>query len=272
MKLASSYIPSTKKIPDNEIYTHYHVQINKALRPPGDPHPAREHFDCDRYFYELSDDEIEFYEKLYIPSQSFGSSEGDVLLQEYFGSDFIRRNRIGKNEKLLLDFLRADDRLVVVKAPIGWGKTVLLKYLCFYLIPSSEKLSKQILPIYMSVDDYSNYLNDLEKPKEILDFIYPEVLLPRLVGMTTCYTSLKNESLWSYLKDKTHEFADLREAERDLAEIYSRDLSNISYTQELLSLRRKAKERRDFHLCVARYISDTFSRTPLLIFDNVDPR
>ena len=269
MKLADNYFPETVKISDNDIFRHYHVQVDKAFRAPGDRHPIKEEFGVDGFQYQLSKEEQEFFEKLYIPSSLYGSAAGDVYLRDLLGESLINEQRIGKSEKLLLDFLRAENRLQIVKAPIGWGKTVLLKYFSFYLVPKSEKLSQMVYPVYMSLDDNFNYFNGAD-PIRVLEILYEDFLYPRLIKLTRNHTNINNEDLWQYLKNMD-EFARLYETERDLLERYGAKSTDERYRDRLFDGRTEAKNNKKFHLCAARYMIDVLKKNPILIFDNVDP-
>lgn len=269
MKLADNYLPAVEKIRDNVIYDHYRVQIDEALRSPGDRDPAREIITSEGFDYRFTPQETEFYEKLYILSE--GPTEaGQPAVTEATGGKTKRYFRTGRIERTLIDFTQTDSRLMAVIAPVGYGKTVLLKYVWLYLASKLEGLRRTVLPVYMSVDQRYNELSGPDSPAEIRHLLYELFLKPRLTKVVQPFSGLEQDEFWAFLR-KMDDFAYLDLQERALQRIYGIGSSDKDYQRELYQLRREAMSRDSFALCAMKYVVDVKKKIAVLIFDNVDP-
>jgi len=192
------------------------------------------------------------------------------LLKKIFGHNFNQKLIIGENERDMLDFINANNRLLILTAPIGWGKTVLLKYVWLYLMGQSEWLTKNVIPLYISVDQFETKFGDLTSSYDILNVAYKHVLRPRLMKMAFSFSSVDNENCWNYLR-KSGGFEDLNYREEDLMKQYHNDRNKSILKRKIYDERSKSKICENFPYCIAKYVADIRGRLPILIFDNVDP-
>lgn len=270
MKLASRYDPPNCAVPSNDVYVLYQTEINNALRSPGDRDPSREHIGRDAFSYDLTDREREFYEKMYVPAKA-GVVGSDSYLQELFPAGRIDTLKIGEADKDLLDFVRVDSpRLMALVAPVGWGKTVLLKHVWFYLLGQSPQLRATVLPIYVSVDQEVNAFAEQKSDEEIVQCLHERILQPRLTRIVRPFAQIDDEAFWRFLADRTDDFADLGYDEDALTKINSVDGDHSRLVQRY-DLRRQASKNRDFAYCATQYVVMACHKLPLLILDNVDP-
>ena len=271
MKLSDRYVPADHKLPSNPLYLHFQKVIESALRSPGDFDEEKESIDAELYSYELSSSENEFFSDLYVPSNQYDSIDGDIYLRSILGDNFEERVKIGEHEKDMLDFLTSDRRMLILTSPIGWGKTVLLKYVWFYLLGQSDWLKRHVIPIYVSVDHMMNRFAGHENASAIEALCEKELVMPGLTRASRPFVGVTNDDFWSYIERNTRAFADLGIAEQDV-----RALSSVKEKSELLDerisvLRADARKQREFYYCAVKYISRMRDKTPILIFDNVDP-
>lgn len=271
LKLADRYVPEDHEMTNNPIYVHYQVPIEEALRPPGDLDLARERISPEAYDYHLTDEEREFYEQLYVATVPYDTSEGDDRLVDLFGRGFSETLNIGENEKDLLEFLETNHRLLCLVAPVGWGKTVLLKYVWFYLITKSAHLTRSVIPIYISCDQFEDRFTGLHTSRDIVTEAYSAFLRPRLMRLATPFCDVDNDSFWDYLREESGEFPELAQDERAIAKIYSAPEEGRLKMQEIYKARLESMKLEHFPFCLGKYLVDKCGKTPLFIFDNVDP-
>lgn len=270
MKLADRYVPEDYGIPSNPLFVHLQGALADALRAPGDHDKMRETITDTKYVYELTDIECDFYEKLYVPSKSFPSEEADPYLRELLGETFTNHFRIGENERDLLMFLKVQSRLLAVVAPVGWGKTVLLKYVWWYLVNKCAILSSIVVPLYISVDQYEDRLAGLTSSRDIVNVLYELCLRPRLMRMGEPFSGLSNDEFWNFLMEISGDFSELRQKENGLRLIYQLDDDERNLRRSILYERMKATEKEVFPFCIGKFLAYK-GRIPLLVFDNVDP-
>ena len=272
MKLASRHVPAATKLPSNELYEKYQVEINLALRSPGDRDPARESITSEEYAYELTPEEIEFYERIYVPCRLYDAAD-DEWIATLFDDEQLKSLCVGVGDKDLLDFVcpETDKRLMSLVAPVGWGKTVLLKHVWFYLIGKSDLLRKTIVPIYVAVDQLASIFKNGLTPAQIAVLLDERLLRPRLMKIVRPFTGVRNEDFWRYVVDKTDDFAELGHDEDAVRLIEEESGDGGNWLAELWQERRLAKRSTSFPYSAARYMIDVLGKLPVLILDNVDP-
>lgn len=270
MKLASRYLASAKIVPPNEFYVKYQKQIMNSLRSPGDRDPSREEITAKKYHYELTSHEVEFYEKMYVPCNRTHHRD-DTYLHDLFPDLDLDQLRIGEEDEDLLDFVGVNEpKLLTLVAPVGWGKTVLLKHVWFYLLGRSVTLAKRVIPIYISVDNHINGFGENRNPSEIVASLHELVLRPRLMRIVKPFTKINNDAFWKYLENKTDDFSELSQNEGAI-EVMQQVDDRIDRRMQLYELRRQAISNQSFALSATKFMIDTLKKVPVLIFDNVDP-
>lgn len=267
MKLASLYTSIAHKLPNNGLYEYYQTFFLDGMREPEDRVPRKEYIDFEKYQYELSDSEKEFYEKIYIPQGRILEAKEHVVLEEFFRESQTDIT-FGEHIKDLMDFVKISKNLGLLIAPIGWGKTVLLRYTWFYLISKSAALQSKIIPIYISIDHNRNIFIDKKDPKQIREDFLQHILRERLIDVARPFTTLDDNLFWNYLMKGSDQFNSLEQYEEDIQTIYR---SNSTKLKELIrKARMEARQSNDFYYTTLRYIRDEVGRLPILIFDNVD--
>jgi len=267
MKLASLYTPAAHTVPNNGLYEYYQEFFIKGLRDPKERDPIKETIKPDKYDYKLSEMEKEFYEKLYVPQGKVLEAKDHILFKRLFGEK-INQLILGEHVKDFLDFTDAEDNLGLLIAPIGWGKTVLMRYISFYLIAESEELRRRVIPIYMSIDHNRNSLQVAKSPEQIRDIFITKILRERIVDVTKPFTQLDNEEFWNYLMKGSDKFNTLEQYEEDIKIINHHD--SAASQNQIFSKRMEAREVDDFHAIALKYIRDKLGKIPILILDNVD--
>jgi hypothetical protein len=276
MKLSENHIPDECIIPDNVLYEHFQREFLNALSGPPDREPKKEVITPEAYDYNLEPAEEEFYEKIFVPASLHSLSDHDFALQEifkYLPAEEGKHKIIDKNVKDLLDFIELKDRVLVLTAPVGWGKTVLIQYVWKYVIHKSEWLKKHVFPIHILVDMNISAFQGYDSKREIRQALYSNLIKERLIDITIHYTSLDDESFWTYLKTNTDRFNSLEQEEDDLHSKYNASLKGQRAKLELgiKEARSKAREQDDFYLFATKYVIEKKGKTVLLILDNVDP-
>lgn len=267
MKLASLYTPSAHVVTNNSLYEYYQEFFHDGLRGPQERDPIKETINFDKYSYVISEEEKEFYEKLYVPQGKLLEAKEHSLLKSLFGEK-ANQIAIGEHVKDLLDFINIQNNLGLLIAPVGWGKTVLLRYIWLYLITLSDELSKKVIPIYMSIDHNRNSLQASKPSNQIKTVFATEILRERIIDVTKSFTQLDNEEFWNYLMKGSDRFNTLEQYEEDVKKLYINDPQ--SQQSHIFTARMKAREMDDFYPTALKYIRDRLNKTPLLILDNVD--
>jgi hypothetical protein len=178
--------------------------------------------------------------------------------------DFV----IGENVRDLIDFAeKISDDLGLLISPIGWGKTVLIRYVWFYLIGESEKLKSKFIPVYISIDHYKSLFQDLQSQVEIRNTLVDHILRERLIDVVRPFTELDHEPFWEFLKKGTDEFNSLEQYELDMHKIYQSDSIKA---EKIFTARRKAREKEDFYFAALKYMREKHDKVPIVLLDNVD--
>jgi hypothetical protein len=266
-RLADNYFPDSKKIKPNKIYQYFQEYIENALRSPGDWSSEKEAIEKDKFEYHLNDDEILFYQKLYVPSKLLVIRSGRKF-EEFFNTKSQKQLNIGRIEWDLINsiFLK-ENKLIVLVAPIGWGKTVLLKHTWLYLINQSEILTQRVIPAYISLDQRDLFFNHgpLEEIKRILNQQY---LVPRLLNISFNFASIEDEEFWDYLINSNVCFISIKKEIEDL-EYYLSD-SPTELKQEVARLRSEIRKHERYPYYATKYVIDKKDKRVVIIFDNVD--
>ncbi len=268
MKLADAYNPRYHKIENNQIYIRYEEQLDKAIMSPGDFDATRETITQDAYVYQFTPEESEFYRDLYVTNGTYPNADKDDWLRGLFGDALGTRVRVGINERDLLAFPFASTRVLLLTAPIGWGKTSLLKYVWLYLVQQSPALQQRMLPVYINVDWYKHELHD-DKAEGELSAKIGEITREALLKNVIPFSDVTNEALWAYLK-QTREFSFLTKEERDLCTTFA-DCDERVLSVRVREARSRAASHREFPFMVARYVASCLGKSIVLIYDNVDP-
>lgn len=267
-KLADNYVPSMHKIKDNDIYGKYQVEIDHALRAPSEIEASRERVTEHSYEYKLAEEEIEFYNELYVPTGS-PQSDQDPNLVKYFGDSLINKQQfVGENDKDLLDFLETKSGVLVLVAPVGWGKTALIRNVFFNLAPQSEYFKSKVIPIYFSLEQNENTFEGLRSSRTIKNELYRLLLKNRLLNISVPFASVSNIDLWDYLTEDCNEFAYLKQKIIDITEIHKSKPKKIAKKKSKLFS--QARENDNYPFLLAKYISQKKNKIPVIIFDNVD--
>jgi hypothetical protein len=267
MKLASFYTPVAHVVPNNSLYGYYQDFFHDGLRDPKERDPIKETVSLDKYKYEISETEKEFYEKFYVPQGNILEVKEHSLLKKIFGEK-ANQIVIGEHVKDFLDFINIQKNLGLLIAPIGWGKTVLIRYIWFYLINQSEELQKKVIPIYMSIDHNRNSLQASKTSNQIKDIFVTEILRERIIDITKPFTQLDNEEFWNYLMKGSDRFNTLEQYEEDVKKLYAGDF--LTQQSHIFAARMDARKMDDFYPIALKYIRDRLGKTPILILDNVD--
>jgi hypothetical protein len=267
LKLSDNYAPERCEREPNTLFAIYNAAIVEGTRDAPDPDDARHQFDNDRYGYELRDDERAFFRDMYVTS-------GDEAIQRVPAVVALLQEcaavnpKVGENEKDLLDFVDDQQHLTrVLLAPVGRGKSTLLRYFFHYLVPTSRNLCGRVIPIHLVMDRFAAELSNCATPAEITSWVQGTLVRERVQQAVASAANLDDETLWTYIK-RLPGFASLAQAEQDLQRIYPQ--GSPERQVEILKRRMAAKDHRDFPFAVARYLTSVRGKRIVLIFDNMD--
>jgi hypothetical protein len=254
-------------MPNNGLYEFYQEFFLDGFRDPQERDPYRENISIDAYQYEISNEEKEFYERFYTPQGKALDVKEHQMFIKLFG-DIGRHIIFGEHMKDLLDFVDLPENLGLLIAPIGWGKTALIRYLWFYLIGLSNELQKRVIPIYIAIDHNKNQFSGQLSPNQISNIFFNDILRERLIGTTSPFTQVDDEQFWDYLKKGSDRFKSLAQYEEAIQKIHFND--PIAIKSNVLNERMKTFKMRDFHTVALKYIREKLGKIPFLILDNVD--
>lgn len=270
MKLTDKLIPHQSKIDENRIYSHFKEIFNDALSDSPKPKDENEILSIDSYTYELTDEEMNFFENIYVQYGNSTNIKSDYIT-DFFGEDVYIKNKIGEDEKKLLDFILQDNNsnVLLITAPVGRGKSTLVFHTFFYLLQKSIQIKQKYIPVYLSSDEIKNELAGMKKAKEIRDSLFNHLINKNLIDISKNFTKLSNDNFWNALSKNSEEFRFLEIEKEDISEIYKDNLDkkNIKIKQS----RRKAREKENFLLHAIKTIQKVYSKKTILIFDDFDP-
>jgi hypothetical protein len=267
MKLADIYTPSAHRIPNNGLYEYYQDYLLDGLREPEERDPIKETITSDYYQYRINEKEREFFEEYYVPQGSILDVKQHTSLQSIFG-DYLEKIVVSEHLKDMLDFIEIPDNLGLLIAPIGWGKTVLLRYVWFFLIGKSELLQKLVIPVYISIDHNRNLFRGNISTTHIREMFSKEILHERLIDVVAPFTELDDERFWDYVKKGSDRFNTLEQYEHDVRKIHKDDTATID--SKILTARMEMRKANDFYYIALKYLRNQLGKVPLLLLDNVD--
>lgn len=266
-RLNDEYNPDFEKIENNSIFGNYKKNLHDALRSPGDWKSQNETINKENFIYELSKDEIEFYERLFVPSRSI-SLDNDPFIAKLFPRNLQQKVQIGINEKNILEIIRLkENKLFILVSPIGWGKTVILKRIWLYLIGKSSYLKNHTIPVYISLDQRDLYFNSSSR-NEIRKIILNQFLIPRLLNVSEKFTSLNEEDFWKYLLEANVCFIKEKRKYDDYLFRYEKKPEIL--IEKIYDLREKLRDHEFYYLYSTKFIVDEYKKKVIVIFDNVD--
>ncbi len=258
MKLldANGYSPDKYKKNNNKIFQLFENEINYAFSNPKSRDRASESIVNDQYLYNLSEYEKDYCENFYVDVD-----QNQHLIQPHSGN--------GKNSTEIIHFLQDKrENILLLIAPVGWGKTMLLDNVFRYLISKKDEL-KNVWPIFFTMDKYCNTLKSKNKDdivSKLRGEIFPERLRRLLLEE---YYTLDNENMWDYFRKTIDGFSDLAMKEKSLKTIWFDNPSEIK--RETRKLRAKAQERDEFPFSILKYVRRYKDIIPVMILDNIDP-
>ncbi|NPA72236.1 MAG: hypothetical protein GXO35_05330, partial [Gammaproteobacteria bacterium] len=267
MRLQSQYSPENHRLEPNGIYQLFQTELIKAFSDIPTFKVQNESLQPQEYIYKIREDEELFFQKFYVPCSAdiCVSDEQIAKVLSCSGTDTLV---VGKYIKDFIDFINLEeDNLLLVIAPIGWGKTVLLRYMWHYLLTKSNLLREKLVPIYVPLDQYKNRLNS-ENPKEILDVLYQKVLRSRLTKLLSDVAKIDSEEMWQFVESLPM-FSVLAQRIADYKVIFA-DKPEEKRRRILLA-RSQTRENPDFLFAVLSYLLEKKGKKPIIIFDNVDP-
>jgi len=270
VRLANAYSEGSTRIPHNELYAAFERIFLEAFRDPPRREPGKEAITSDGYSYRLEETEREFFERIYAPSAPLRAGDLDESARAALDNP-DPEEPIDRYAKDMLDFLFGADPWLVIKAPIGWGKSTLLRYVWLYLASQREWLSQHVVPVYISLDDYIGQLKELKDAASIRQVFVDDILNPRLIRLTKHLTGLDNEAFWQYLKSGTDPFSRLDEDENDLATTYGSGRARNRLREAVHRKRADSKAHPLFHRFATKYLIRHLGKTVVVILDNVDP-
>ena len=159
------------KLPENEIYKAFQTTYNDVFSNVPEIEICQCSIDNDCFDYKKNLDEKTFYEEKYTNLRAQCTNLETLGLTI---PDNIKHN-IGNAKKDLLDFTYNLHSKVAAqfKGDRGWGKTTILRYLFFHIIPLLNKLNeKKVIPIYMSFNEIVNNFKKDKDEKEIINAFY----------------------------------------------------------------------------------------------------
>lgn len=267
-RLADKYVANQHRLPDNRVYEHYQVAIDRALRPTEEYDPARESITPSSYRYELAPDEREFFERLYVATPPSVGAHYDSYLSAILHARAAESLRLGETERDLLAFCSVRTRVLLLVAPIGRGKTTILKYVYHYLLSECSAQQHSVLPVYVALDWLASRLcspdGDLDLPLAVATLVGE-----RLLHFLGPLIRLEDETFWQYLKSRGA-FPAWSTFELDIEGLRDRG-EDGPWDRRIAEARMTLRTHREFPFEAAQYLTSVCKRQVLLILDNIDP-
>lgn len=174
MRLWTKYPnPDVFRLPANQVYIMFQPYLLKAFSEIPPVNFSSESLSDTGFEYKLSDRETEFFTKFYIPCTT---NQTEKLAENIIGKTRrVKSLYIGEYAKDILEFVSADvgdPGILLLAAPIGWGKTSLLRYVFHYIVPKMSKSSEiRIIPLYFSLDRYANMFSQRDR-RQCIDVLH----------------------------------------------------------------------------------------------------
>ncbi|NOU16349.1 MAG: hypothetical protein HOO91_02175 [Bacteroidales bacterium] len=267
MKLTKRYIADDYALSENSFWSK-HIQdffFNiLSITPTIDEKYLKY---SDSFHYTLNTKEIEYYQNSYIHIGIIINRDENSTVYDYFNDTELV---ICTREKDLLDYLmKIDSKLLIILGKVGWGKTTLLQYFFFYLIQKSEKLTKNIYPIFISLHrEINEQINQKGETFSIKSFFYEKLLVPRLKKICEEIIDIENDKFWDYIVD----FPDCVDYKREVGN-YSKIFKDnpLLAHKNILQLRATyQKIISDILFYALKYLSNELHKTPVIIIDDAD--
>ena len=260
-KLASKYNPENYKMPNNGHYLYFQdLLLDHAWIDPKQKDPSREEITDVICSYELSENEKNFYEKLYTPHGELVNDP--IFLQKYGLGD----RSCSEHIKDIIDFINNPTAVICdLIGPKGAGKSVLLKTFSLFLFSNNDWLQENVIPILITVDLYKSLIKKQISDTKKINFFHHKILQEPIVKVVKVFTKLENDEFWEFLKASGYNT--LSQLEEDIIQV---ERKKDKARRKIFKERKKARKIRDFYFSALKYIKEVKQRTPLIILDNVD--
>ncbi|NVN94261.1 MAG: hypothetical protein HXX18_03150 [Bacteroidetes bacterium] len=274
MKTKNSMIPSyDEELQTNPIYEAYN-SIIIDLTADFDSHEDVElHYEKGLFTYKLSAGQKDFFEKLYVVS----NSDNKVSIPDEIYNNFpeLSKIRIGKNEWQLIDFVTSSDfdivRLVSIIAPIGRGKTSLLSFVFLYLREQVPNFKRKVIPIVINCHSLKSPLNDKKEKNETFDYLINKVLIPKFSQIIEQFIDISDDLFWEwYCKNNQTTFG---LNFKNLKIAYDKSITDDykdNYLYQIFNLKINEQKTEEFYYKAIEYVKLFHKKEIVIIFDNMD--
>ena len=268
MKLNAKYLPTQTAIETNPVYLHIQSLVVGMTSDFPISRPCYL-FEKGMLVHEFSDMDRDFYDALYSPTRPL-ESDANVFFSLY---PCLQDRAFGENEYDIAMF--AADPLhqmgnvnsICVIAPVGHGKTTLLRYVLTYLRSLDPHLSESMFPIMLDCHYFREQLAARAgNPGELQDFVESKMLLPELTRICSGYTNAEQEDFWRWYKQ--YATSDLALREHDLSNL---EPNTTTARRAVLAARVVERAHPDFPYHAARYLTQCAGRSIVVVVDNADP-
>ncbi|GHU65906.1 hypothetical protein FACS1894123_11890 [Bacteroidia bacterium] len=219
--------------------------------------------------YSVNANEKYFYETKYV------NLRGKCTNLDTLGINFpdtINIENIGKAKKDLLDFVynvTKDETALRFEGNRGYGKTTILRYLFFYVVPIlNSKNEKKITPLYVSFNEQLGYFNQENEKGEIKKKFY-NVLSDKIKNYYADVLSDVNNKFWGeYLSGKDG-FGDYTTKLKRIENKKCSSTEKITEKEKLIDEFLKSPQA-ILH-CFAYAAKERDKSVPVIILDDLDP-
>lgn len=281
MKLADKYRPTSDfQLPSNPFYNYFGEELFYfvcATTP--DSASDRVSFEKNgRMVYNKTNEENDFYDKKYISisalDNKINAENMTLRCNNYYVTSEI--SNINNVEQHILDFIYNGGHRLIVTGKKGWGKTTLMRYMAFHVLPTLNKDSrnKSCTTLYISFD---SKINDFEKALSLEDYekiFYEHILLNEVrkycmdrIGediTSDFYQYLLSKSVFSREKRRYNDIT--KEASKGWITSDERD-------KRWHELRKEISEKKETIILSFAYFSakNTEGSIPVIFLDDLDP-
>jgi hypothetical protein len=268
MKLTEKPIKSSdkEKLNDNAIFNAFQASFSNVFGPVPYIDNSRCSVDENGFRYDCTESESLFYNNQYICLRRMCQNINTLGINWH---DNINLEQIGEAKRCLLDFVynSANVHTLQFEGNRGWGKTTILRFLFFHIIPMLNQVNNiKIVPIYLSMNRHINDYKGLELKRDTLKVLYGS-LSDAIDSYYHNDLSNINNDFWLHITSKYG----FNKYKISLGRIEKMNCSAQEKEDKKWSIYDEILRSRDAKLHAFSYFVKQHNSIPLIILDDLDP-